>query len=124
MALRYWFLCKFGLIAAFTVLALAFFIGGRSVGERVVGAHATGQHIAAVDLIPHDWGLIVSLILPVLIFNWVSFELQNGTGEEMVNPQRDVPRSLIRAGNIAMIAYTIPITVILFTLTKSQHSPD
>jgi glutamate:GABA antiporter len=103
---------KFALIAVFTVMALAFFIGG----------HSTGQHIAAVDLIPHNWGLIVSLILPVLIFNWVGFELQNGAGEEMVNPQRDVPRSLIRAGIIAVIAYTIPITVILFTLTKSQLS--
>src|SRR6266566_2652230 len=89
---------KFALIAVFTVLALAFFIGG----------HSTGQHVAAVDLIPHDGGLVVSLILPVLIFNWVGFELQNGAGEEMVNPQRDVPRSLIRAGIIAVIAYTIP----------------
>src|SRR5947207_6369385 len=103
---------KFALIAVFTVMALAFFIGG----------HATGQHIAAVDLIPHNWGLIVSPILPVLIFNWVGFELQNGAGEEMVNPQRDVPRSLIRAGITAVIAYAIPITVILFTLTTSQLS--
>src|SRR6266487_4631089 len=103
---------KFALIAVFTLLALAFFIGG----------HSTGQHVAAVDLIPHDGGLIVSLILPVLIFNWVGFELQNGAGEEMVNPQRDVPRSLIRAGIVAVIAYTIPITAILFTLTTSQLS--
>jgi glutamate:GABA antiporter len=103
---------KFALLGSLTVLALAFFFGG----------HSTGEHIAAVDLIPHDWGLVVSLILPVLIFNWVGFELQNGAGEEMVNPQRDVPRSLIRAGIIAVIAYTIPIAAILFTLTKSQLS--
>src|SRR6266496_2497296 len=103
---------KFALFAVFTLLALAFFFGG----------HSTGQHIAAVDLIPHNSGLIVSVILPVLIFNWVGFELQNGAGEEMVNPQRDVPRSLIRAGIIAVIAYIIPITAILFTLTKSQLS--
>jgi glutamate:GABA antiporter len=103
---------KFVLLGSFTLLALAFFIGG----------HSTGQHIAAGDLIPHDWGRIVSLILPVLIFNWVGFELQNGAGEEMVNPQRDVPRSLIRAGIIAVIAYTIPITAIIITLTTSQLS--
>src|SRR6266487_4024574 len=103
---------KFALFAVFTLLALAFFFGG----------HSTGQHIAAVDLIPHNSGLIVSVILPVLIFNWVGFELQNGAGEEMVNPQRDVPRSLIRAGIIAVIAYIIPIAAILFTLTKSQLS--
>src|SRR6266700_3995242 len=103
---------KFALFGLFTLLALAFFFGG----------HSTGQHVAAVDLIPHNWGLIVSVILPVVIFNWVGFELQNGAGEEMVNPQRDVPRSLIRAGIIAVIAYAIPISAILFTLTKSQLS--
>jgi len=58
----------------------------------------------------------------VLIFNWVGFELQNGAGEEMVNPQRDVPRTLIRAGIAAAIGYAIPITVILFTLSKAQLS--
>src|SRR3989442_976411 len=103
---------KFALIAVFTLLALAFFIGG----------HSTGQHVAGADLIPNNWGLIVSAILPVVIFNWVGFELQNGAGEEMVNPQRDVPRSLIRAGIIAVIAYAIPISAILFTLSKSQLS--
>src|SRR5258708_16636686 len=40
----------------------------------------------------------------------------------MHDPQRDVPRSLIRAGIIAVIAYAIPITVILFTLPKDQLS--
>ena len=103
---------KFALFAVFVVLALVFFFGG----------HSTGQHVAAADLIPNNLGLIVSGILPILIFNWVGFELQNGAGEEMVNPQRDVPRSLVRAGIVAAIAYAIPISVILFTLTKSQLS--
>lgn len=103
---------KLGLFAVFIVLAAVFVFGG----------HATGTHITVTDLIPNNWGLIVSGILPVLIFNWVGFELQNGAGEEMQNPQRDVPRSLIRAGIIAVIAYAIPITVILFALTKSQLS--
>ncbi len=85
---------KFGLFAVFTVLALAFFFGG----------HSTGQHVAGADLIPNNLGLIVSAILPVLIFNWVGFELQNG------------------AGIIAVIAYAIPIAVILFTLSTSQLS--
>ena len=100
------------LFAVFIVLAVVFVFGG----------HATGTHLTVADLIPNNWGLIVSGILPVLIFNWVGFELQNGAGEEMQNPQRDVPRSLIRAGIIAVIAYAIPITVILFALTKSQLS--
>ncbi len=104
---------KFALFTLFVVLALAFFIGG----------HATGAHATASDLIPSTgWIPILSAILPVLIFNWVGFELQNGAGEEMVNPQRDVPRSLIRAGIVVVIAYAIPIAVITFTLSKSQLS--
>src|SRR5436305_13210068 len=104
---------KLALLAVFIVLTFVFVLGG----------HATGQHLSVADLIPTtNWGVIVSGILPVLIFNWVGFELQNGAGEEMENPQRDVPRSLIRAGLVAVIAYTIPIIAILFTLTTSQLS--
>jgi len=103
---------KLALFSIFVILALVFLFGG----------HSTGQHVALGDLVPHDWPTIASLILPVLIFNWVGFELQNGAGEEMHNPQRDVPRSLIRAGVIAVIAYAIPLAVILFTLPVSQLS--
>jgi len=104
---------KLALFTVFVILAIVYFAGG----------HSTGQHLSLTDLVPtNNWGLIVSGILPVLIFNWVGFELQNGAGEEMHDPQRDVPRSLIRAGIIAVIAYAIPITVILFTLPKDQLS--
>ena len=103
---------KMGLFLVFVALALAFFFGG----------HSAGQHIAWADLVPHNVSIIVSGILPVLIFNWVGFELQNGAGEEIEHPQRDVPRSLIRAGLIAVVAYAIPIAVILFTLPTSQLS--
>src|SRR5258708_6580825 len=89
----------------------------------VTGGHATGTHFGTADLLPNGNLLIIfTAILPVLIFNWVGFELQNGAGEEMHNPQRDVPRSLIRAGIVAAIAYAIPITVIFFALSKSQIS--
>src|SRR6266700_2136623 len=83
---------KLTLLAVFIVLTFIF----------VAGGHATGQHFGVADLIPtNQWGFVVSAILPVLIFNWVGFELQNGAGEEMHDPQRDVPRSLIRAGLVA-----------------------
>lgn len=103
---------KLALFAIFVVLAIVFVLGG----------HASGAHFTVADLVPSNWGLIVSGILPVLIFNWVGFELQNGAGEEMDNPQRDVPVSLIRAGIIAVIGYAIPITVVLFALPKDQVS--
>jgi amino acid transporter len=102
---------KFALFGLFAVLAVVYFAGG----------HSTGSHLTFADLGPSsDTSLIFSAVIPLLIFNWVGFELQNGAGEEMVNPQRDVPRSIIRAGIIAVVAYTIPIAAVLFTLSKSQ----
>ncbi len=104
---------KLALLAVFIVLTIVF----------VAGGHAIGKHLGIADLIPtNDWGVILGAILPVLIFNWVGFELQNGAGEEMHDPQRDVPRSLIRAGLVAVVAYGLVISVILFALTKSQLS--
>ncbi|GAC1660955.1 MAG: hypothetical protein NVS9B9_22540 [Ktedonobacteraceae bacterium] len=103
---------KLALLAVFLLLTAVFVFGG----------HATGAHLGVADLVPSNFGLIVSVILPVIIFNWVGFELQNGAGEEMENPQRDVPRSLIRAGLTAVLAYGIVIAVILFALTKDQLS--
>jgi amino acid transporter len=103
---------KLALFAIFVLLAIVFVLGG----------HANGAHFTVGDLVPSNWGLVVSGILPVLIFNWIGFELQNGAGEEMDNPQRDVPVSLIRAGIIAVIGYAVPITVVLFALPKDQIS--
>lgn len=104
---------KLVLFALLIVLVAVFLFGG----------HATGSHFTVADLVPTtNWGLIVSGILPVLIFNWVGFELQNGAGEEMENPQRDVPRSLIRAGIVAVVAYGSIIAVILFALPKDKLS--
>lgn len=104
---------KLVLFALFAILAIVF----------VAGGHANGSHLTFADLIPTtNWLAIVTGILPALIFNWVGFELQNGAGEEMENPQRDVPRSIIRAGAIAVIAYGAIIAVILFTLSKNQLS--
>lgn len=112
-------LCVFGsyvklaLLAVFVLLALVFFFGG----------HATGKHLGVADILPTgDWGLVLSAILPVLIFNWVGFEVQNGATEEMHDPQRDIPRSLLVSGGIAVVAYIVPIGIILFTLSKDQLS--
>lgn len=102
---------KFALIVLFLLLVIGF----------VVGGHSTGAHLQFTDLNPFgDWGAIFSAILPLLIFNWVGFEVQNGAAEEMINPQRDVPRSIIRVGLIAVVAYSIPIAAMLFALPKDQ----
>ncbi len=103
---------KLGLLAIFVLLAMLYLIGG----------HSHGGSLNFADLIPAHFGIVVSLIIPVLIFQWQGFEVQNGAGEEMVNPQRDVPRSIIRAGAVAVVAYAAFLITILLVLPKDQLS--
>ena len=59
-------------------------------------------------------------LVPVLLFNYVGFELQNGAAEEMEDPQKDVPLSVFRSGVIGVLMYVIPILCILVVLPLKQ----
>lgn len=59
-------------------------------------------------------------LVPLLLFNYVGFELQNGAAEEMDNPQRDVPISILRSGITGVLMYVIPIFSILVVLPASK----
>ena len=47
-------------------------------------------------------------LVPLLLFNYVGFELQNGAAEEMENPQKDVPLSVLRSGITGVLMYVDP----------------
>jgi amino acid transporter len=55
-------------------------------------------------------------LVPVLLFNYVGFELGNGAAEEMQDPQRDVPIAVVRSAIIGVLLYTIPIFGIILVL--------
>ena len=59
-------------------------------------------------------------LAPLILFNYVGFELQNGAAEEMVNPQRDVPVSVLRSGSMGILLYCIPILGIILVLPASR----
>ena len=59
-------------------------------------------------------------LVPLLLFNYVGFELQNGAAEEMENPQKDVPISILRSGITGVLMYVIPIFCILLVLPASK----
>jgi amino acid transporter len=102
---------KIGLLVLFTILAIAYALSG----------HALGAHYTLVDFMPSSNTVaIITTIFPLLVFNWSGFEIQNGAGEEMHHPRRDVPRAIIRAGIITVVTMGVVIGTIFLTLPKDQ----
>lgn len=90
---------------------LAFF----SVTVVIYGFRHGIHGFGAGDFKPSSFVVFLGLT-PLLLFNFVGFELQNGAAEEMQDPQRDIPHSIIRSGLIATLCYAIPILGILLVL--------
>ena len=106
------FFVKLALLAIFLVLA----------GIYVVSGSGNGNHVAVADLVPTNWGLIISSILPIVVFLWVGAETQSSAAEEMTNAQRDVPRAILRASIIVVVLYSLFLLAILLALPISQLS--
>ena len=74
-----------------------------------------GVHgISAGDLSPSTGVLIA--VVPVLIYSFVGVELPSAAAEEMVDPWRDVPVAIARAGVAQALMYGIPILAVLVVL--------
>ena len=65
------------------------------------------QGIDTGGLSPTTAGL---LGIAPLLFSFVGFEGQNGAAEEMKDPQKDVPSSIMRSGALAAFCYLVPIS--------------
>jgi glutamate:GABA antiporter len=59
------------------------------------------------------------LLIGVLLFNFVGFELPSSAGEEMTNPQRDVPFAIGRSTIGSVLLYALPVAGILIVLPTS-----
>lgn len=75
------------------------------------------QGIDAGSLKPTTAGLLA--IVPLILFSFVGFEGQNGAAEEMKDPQKDVPSSILRSGALAAFCYLTPIFLVLLVLPSN-----
>jgi amino acid transporter len=96
------------------VVVLGFFtlsvvIYAFSHGVRGFGAH---------DFLP-TWAAFIATV-PLLFFNFVGFELPSAAGDEMKDPQRDVPFTVIRAMFGTLVLYGLPILAILLVLPTRE----
>jgi amino acid transporter len=56
---------------------------------------------AASDLVP-SWA-VFAVVAPVLVYNFLGFELPSAAGEELRDPARDVPASIVRVGVLTCV---------------------
>src|SRR6266567_873700 len=96
---------RFLLLGLFTVSVIVYAIQH--------GAHGLG----ASDYKPSTAGFV--LLVGVLLFNFVGFELPSSAGEEMTNPQRDVPFAIARSTIGSVVLYALPVIGILIVLPAS-----
>ena len=60
--------------------------------------------------------------LPILLYNTLGFELMSSAGEEMKDPQSDVPRVVLLSGLIIGVAYTLGALGILLVVPLEELS--
>ena len=95
---------------------LTFFVISVILYAAKHGVHGFGGHAFLPTY------AIFILVVPVLIFNYAGLEVPSAAAEEMVNPRRDVPFSVLWSGTATVLAYGIPILAILIVLPVSQVS--
>jgi amino acid transporter len=66
------------------------------------------------DFKPSYAGFIA--LVPLLVFNFVGFELPNSAGDEMTDAQKDVPFGIFRSAALSIVLYSLPILGILLVL--------
>jgi glutamate:GABA antiporter len=60
------------------------------------------------------------LLVGVLLFNYVGFELPSSAGEEMTNPKRDIPFAIARSTVGSVLLYALPVLGILIVLPAAS----
>jgi amino acid transporter len=98
------------------IIVLGFFTITTIVYAAKHGVHG----ISGGDLKPTS--AVFLALVPYLLFNYVGFELPNAAAEEMHNPQRDVPITVVTSAAMGVLMYTIPILCILLVLPSSAIS--
>lgn len=103
-------------IGAFLKVAIMLVLG---IGGIVYAIrNGVANEISFATLMP-SWGAGLAF-LPVIVYNFMGFELMFGAGEEMENPGRDIPMAIITSGGLIAFFYLLATLGILLALPLDQ----
>jgi len=78
------------------------------------GKNGMANDLSFQNILP-KWGAGLAF-LPVIVFNFMGFELVSGASAEMKNPSRDIPRAIIISGISIALFYVLGTVGILMAL--------
>jgi Amino acid permease/Aminotransferase class-V len=99
-------------------LAQVALLGFFTVTVMLHGARHGVQGLTAADLAP-SWAIFV-VVAPVLVYNFLGFELPSTASDELRDPARDVPTSIVRAGWMTCALYAVPVLAIVLVVPPEQ----
>ncbi|GLZ28405.1 putative amino acid permease [Lentzea sp. NBRC 105346] len=105
-------------VPIFGAFARIVLLGFFTISVIVYGIKNGVQPLAFGDFVP-TYAAFTALV-PVLIFNYVGFELPSTATEEMTDPQKTVPFAILRAGAAAFFLYGGPILGILLVVPADE----
>lgn len=106
-------------VGALVKVAIFLALGGLGLHALLAGRPPANDFSPAAFL--PVWGDSLAF-LPVLLYNALGFELMSSAGEEMRDPQRDVPRVILLSGAIIAAVYTLGVLGILLAVPVAQLS--
>ncbi len=98
--------CRIGVLGLFVV-------------STIIYAIKNGLSFPSGGEFKPTYALFIALV-PVLFFNYVGFELPSAAGDEMKDPQKDVPFTVLRAAITAILLYGLPILAVIAVLPKDE----
>ncbi len=90
-------------LGAMIKVALLLLLGG--LGAWYAATRGAANSFVPVEWVPR-WSATLSF-LPVIVYNYMGFELMSAAGEEMHNPRRDVPVAILLAGIVIAGVYML-----------------
>jgi len=88
-------------IGAVVKVGILLLLGG--IGIKYGLSHGLANSFAFSEWIP-TWSNALAFA-PVIVYNYMGFELMSSASGEMVNPQKDVPKAILLGGLFIAIAY-------------------